>query len=304
MPEYRNQTVTFLTQKFREIGIQPVSKHGQNFLIDMNILNLIVRSADLSRKDVVLEVGTGTGTLSTRMADQAGHVVTVEIDEHLHQLSMEELIDFENVTMLQFDVLKNKNNFAPKVLETVKEQLALIPDSNFKLVSNLPYNIATPIISNLLRTDILPKSMTVTIQKELGERIVARPRTKDYSALSIWMQSQCDCEIVRILPPTVFWPRPKVESAIIHLVLNPKKRARIVDIEFFHKFVRALFFHRRKFLRNVLQSAMKGILEKKEVDAILQKHKYRKDARAEEFEVEQIIELAEIFRQAVPEPEE
>src|SRR4029079_4834706 len=127
---------------------------------------------------------------------------------------------------------------------------------------HLPHNFAPPILSNLLSTEITPASMTATIQRELAERIVAPPRTKDYSALSIWMQALCDVEIVRIMPPDVFWPRPKVESAIIHVVPRPEKRARIPDLKYFHEFVRSLFFHRRKFLRSVLIAAYKERLEK------------------------------------------
>src|SRR5947208_9407595 len=126
--------------------------------------------------------------------------------------------------------------------------MAAHPGSQFKLVANLPYNIATPILSNLLLADPLPVSLTATIQKELADRIVARPGTKDYSALSIWMQALCAMEVVRELGPQVFWPRPKVHSAIIHIVLNPAKRAALSDLPFFHAFVRGLFFHRRKFL--------------------------------------------------------
>lgn len=297
MPPIRNQTLSYLKSKFREIGIRPVSKHGQNFLIDMNLLDLLVRAADIQKDDVILEIGTGTGTLSTRMADQAGHVVTVEIDPHMATFAMEELEDFENVTILNFDVLRNKNSFRPEMLETIRQKMAEIGTDRFKLAANLPYNVATPIISNLLRTEITPVSMTVTIQKELAERITAAPSTKDYSALSVWIQSQCHCEIVRIMPPSVFWPAPKVHSAILHMQIDPARRAAIPDLEFFHEFNRSLFFHRRKFLRSVLHSAFKGRLEKGEVDEVMQQHGLSESARAESFQVEEILAISEIFRQ-------
>ncbi len=152
-------------------------------------------------------------------------MVSVEISAELHQLAQEELIDCDNVTLLRRDALKNKNRLNPDMLEAVAKHLAVDPCRRLKLVANLPYNIATPVISNLLSTDITPYSMTVTIQKELADRITARPRTKDYSALSVWIQSQCEAEVMRILPPTVFWPRPKVHSAIMHIVPQPEKRA-------------------------------------------------------------------------------
>lgn len=297
MPKFQNQTISFLTKRFREVGIRPVSRHGQNFLIDMNILDLIVRSADLGPQDVVLEIGTGTGSLTTRMAAAAGHVITVEIDEHLYTLASEELFEFDNVTMLQFDVLKNKNAFRPEVMETIKEKLAEIPGGRLKLSANLPYNVATPILSNLLRTEIIPYSMTATIQKEVAERIVAQPSTKDFGALSVWLQSQCRCEIVRILPPSVFWPRPKIDSAIVHLQVDQALRDRIPDLEFFHTFSRSIFFHRRKFLRSVLMSAFKGQLDKNQVDEVIAENALQPDARAEQFTPDEVLAMSEMFRQ-------
>jgi len=296
MPTIRNQTISYLTQKFREIGIRPVSKHGQNFLIDMNLLDLLVRTADLQPDDVALEIGTGTATLSTRVASQAAHLVTVEIDPHMAAFATEELDGFENVTLLNFDALRNKNAFRPEMLETVGQQMEAANTTKFKLIANLPYNVATPILSNLLRTELTPLSMTVTIQKELAERIVAEPGTKDYSALSVWMQSQCHCEIIRVLPPGVFWPAPKVHSAFIHVQVDEARRNAIADREFFHEFNRSLFFHRRKFLRSVLQSAFKGRLEKGEVDDVMREHHLDETARAESFSVDEILAMSEIFR--------
>src|SRR5437764_14805261 len=154
--------------------------------------------------------------------------------------------------MLQHDALKNKITIHPAVLEAVRHKLDAYPASRLKLIANLPYNIATPILSNLLTIDPVPQSLTATIQKELADRIVAPPGTKDYSALSIWMQALCAIEIVREMRPQVFWPRPKVNSAIIHVVPNPAKRTLLGDVKFFHDFIRGLFLHRRKFLRGVL----------------------------------------------------
>ncbi len=285
------QTASFLQQRFNEVGIYPKGRHGQNFLVDLNLVDVLVRAAQLEKQDVVLEVGTGTGALTGQMAAQAGHVVTIEIDRQLHQLASEELIDVPNVTMVLQDVLRNKNNIHDTIISTVEEQLQKIEGSRFKLAANLPYNIATPLISNLLLTRITPYSMTVTIQKELADRIVAVPRTKDYSALSIWIQSLCSAEIVRIMPPTVFWPRPKVDSAIIHIVPDEKKRAAIPDIAAYQKFVRSLFFHRRKFLRSVLISSFKEELGKPDIDRIMAMVKMGAETRAEELPVERILEL-------------
>ncbi len=290
----QKQTISFLTRRFREVGLRPASRHGQNFLIDMNLQQLLVDSAQLTEEDTVLEIGTGTGALTARIAKGAAAVITVEIDKHLYQLASEELIDFDNVTMLQQDALKNKNRFNENILASVEANLR--ENGHFKLVANLPYNIATPVISNLLACKIPPESMTVTIQKELAERITAKPSTKNYNHLSVWIQSQCVAEIVRIMPPSVFWPQPKVESAIIHLKLDEARRARIPDLPFFHTFNRSLFFHRRKFLRSVVISAMKTQLDKAQVDASIAEVGLRGDQRAEQLSVENILALCEAIR--------
>jgi len=174
----------------------------------------------------------------------------------------------------------------------VQEQLAARPGSRFKLASNLPYNVATPILSNMLAAEPRPISLTATIQKELADRIVAVPGTKDYSALSIWMQAQADIEIVRVMPPQVFWPRPKVHSAIVHIAVNPAKRSRIGDVEFFHTFIRAIFCHRRKLLRGVLHSLYHEHLDKPAIDALLAGQNLAPSSRAEELPVETLIHLA------------
>jgi 16S rRNA (adenine1518-N6/adenine1519-N6)-dimethyltransferase len=294
------QTKTFLLERFREMGIRPATRHGQNFLIDLNLVRVIVEAAELTADDVVLEVGTGTGSLTAIMAPQVAAVVTVEIDAHLFELASEQLIDFPNVTMLRMDALRNKNTFDDRLMEAVGEQLAAAPGRRLKLVANLPYNIATPVISNLLLTRYVPHSMTVTIQKELADRITAPPSTKDYSALSVWIQSQCTAEIVRVLPPSVFWPQPKVTSAILRIVVDPERRAAIKDLNYFHQITKALFLHRRKFLRANMLSAMKRHLTKDEVDAIFEEMGFAPDTRTEQLDVPTLIRLAEKLRAAAP----
>ncbi len=291
-------------KRFRQVGIVPRKKLGQNFLVDLNLQDLIFRTADIQPRDVVLEVGTGTGSLTILMAAAAAAVVTVELDRQLFQLASEELHSLDNVHMLQLDALKNKNNFNPAVIEEVAKHLAVDPRRRLKLVANLPYSVATPIISNLLAENLLPgdvppHSMTVTIQKELADRIVAEPGTSEYAALSIWIQSQCRAEIVRIMPPSVFWPRPKVHSAIMHIANDTQRRDRIPDRTFFHQFVRSMFFHRRKFLRSVLISAVKDKLEKPDVDRILHQVGLDPTLRAEQLDVETMLRLSETVRQAM-----
>lgn len=283
-------------KRFAEVGLRPVTRYGQNFLIDLNLIDLLVHTADLGPKDVVLEVGTGTGSLTARMAETAGSVLTIEIDAQLQQLARETLADQPNVTLINVDALKNKNRLQPAVLDALRRQLDATPGGRVKLVANLPYNVATPIISNLLYFEPTPKLMAVTIQKELAERIDAQPRTKDYSALSVWMQSQCKIEIVRIMPPTVFWPRPKVESAILRVEPDPEMIAKIPDRVDFHRFVRAMFFHRRKFIRSELLAALKNRLDKPQVDDLIQEMQFTTETRAEELPVPVFLTLYQAAR--------
>jgi len=297
-PLTSRQTLSFLLHRFRETGIRPKTRFGQNFLIDLNLLEVLLEGAAITRNDVVLEVGTGTGSLTVRLAERAAAVVTVEVDPKMFQLAGEELHRVNNVVMLHVDALKNKNRLNPTVLETVRTQLAAAPGRRFKLVANLPYNIATPIVSNLLTEDAPPQTMTVTIQKELAERITARPGSEHYGALSIWVQAQCRAEILRILPPAAFWPRPKVSSAFLQLTLDEALRGRIADRAFFHEFVRAMFCHRRKFLRSELLSAVKGRLDKPRVDAILAQLNLPGTLRAESLGVEQMLALCDAVRAA------
>jgi len=290
-------TTTFLIRRFKEAGIRPDTRHGQNFLVDLNLLNVLAETAQLTADDVVLEVGTGTGSLTALLAQSAAHVVTVEIDEALHQLACESLADLNNVTMLHQDVLRNKNNLHPNVLLAIEDQLRDTPASRIKLVANLPYNVATPVISNLLATDLKPESLTVTIQKELADRMTAIPGTKDYSALSIWIQCQCEVNVVRVMPPTCFWPRPKVNSAIIHIEPKAELRDRIPHRDLFHSFIRSMFFHRRKLLRRVLLSAYKGQLAKPDVDDILRILGWSAETRAEQLPIDEMLQLFSTVRE-------
>lgn len=296
------QTASYLRNRFDEVGIHPDSRRGQNFLVDLNLVELLVRQADIRPDEVVLEVGTGTGSLTAMMADRAAAVVTVEVDAQLHQLASEELHLRDNVTMLQQDALRNKNNIHPNVLEAVGQQIEACQAKGYKLVANLPYSIATPLISNLLLAPLVPLAMTVTIQKELADRITASPGTKDYSGLSIWVQSLCDVETVRVLPPSVFWPRPKVSSAFLQVTPREDKRSRFVDLVFHHRFVRSLFFHRRKFLRSVLVSATKDQLTKADIDEILARQGVAGDCRAEQLDIAAIHGLSDAVRERVSDP--
>jgi 16S rRNA (adenine1518-N6/adenine1519-N6)-dimethyltransferase len=228
-------------------------------------------------------------------------VITVEVDPVMQELAKQELFGRTNIRFLKTDILKNKYRLRDDVLEVIREELAKPglngAARNFKLVANLPYSIATPLISNLLQIDTPPLLMCVTIQKELADRIVAKPRSKDWGALSLWTQAQCATEIVRIMPPTVFWPRPKVESAIIRLTLDRKRRNKIPDLKFYNEFCRAIFFHRRKFLRAELCSVFKNTIPKSRIDEIMDEMQFGATTRAETLPLKTMQRLCELCRQ-------
>jgi 16S rRNA (adenine1518-N6/adenine1519-N6)-dimethyltransferase len=297
MPESR-QTMSYLRNLFAHRGIAPQHRYGQNFLIDLNLHELIARTAEIEPVDVILEVGPGAGALTALMAELASAVVAVEIDPGMAALTREAVSGRHNVRVLNLDALAGKHTLNPEALDNVRAGLAIGPDRRFKLVANLPYNVATPIISNLLvHPELCPALMVVTIQLELGERLRAAPATEHYSGLSVIVQALADVELVRTLPPKVFWPRPKVESAIVKIQPNPEKRAAVGDLAWFHETVRRIFLHRRKNLRGVLFTLWRDDWTGKgEVDALLEGLGLNGQIRAETMNVEEFISLADALK--------
>ncbi len=297
------QTTAYLKELFGQVGFTIDPRRGQNFLVDLNLLDLIARAAEIGPQDVVLEVGTGTGALTERLAAVAGRVVTAEIDPRLAQLARDRLVDRENVTLVEGDVLARKHRFAPAFLEAITDATAALPGGRLLLVANLPYCVATPVISNLLALPRPFDAAVVTVQREMAERLTAAPGTSSYNALSVWVGAQCRGEILRVLSPTVFWPRPKIDSAIVRLDLEPGRRAAIPDLTRFHHFVRDVFCHRRKLLRGVLvrMAGGKGDAEARHrADAALAAVDVGPEARAEEIPPAGFVILEQAFYAASP----
>ncbi len=292
MTEALRQTKSHLQHLLSQYGIHPRADLGQNYLIDLNIIEYVVSQAKLTERDVVLEVGAGTGGMTSFLVQQAGHVVSVEVDQNMYRLAHDQLSHHENLTLLHRDALKNKNNFAPEVLQILEQELNKVPGRQLKLVANLPYSVATPVVSNLVATELPWERMVVTIQLELGLRMQAPPRKSTYGALSVWLQSQAFVKVLKQLPPSVFWPRPKVDSAIVQLVPNPAGKRTIVDREFFHDMVRRVFHQRRKLLRSVLVGMYRKDLPKALLDDILREMALGENTRAEELPPATLVELS------------
>jgi 16S rRNA (adenine1518-N6/adenine1519-N6)-dimethyltransferase len=300
MHEPLRQTRSHLMDLFAKQGLHPRGDLGQNFLIDLNLLEAIVAEAELGPDDVVLEVGSGTGGLTAFLAAEAGAVVSVEYDPNMYRLAHEAVAHLPDVTLLNCDALKNKNQLNPVVTEAVAAALAADPARRLKLVANLPYHVGTPVIANLLAADFPWERMVVTIQLELAQRLNARPHTSDYSALSVFVQSQCRVKIVHKLGPSVFWPRPQVDSAIVRIDADSAARSRIHDRVALQTFLRDVFTQRRKVLRGVLVHQFKGRHDKAAIDALLTDLQLPPDARAEELDVAQLVELSNRLQQPAP----
>lgn len=289
------QTRSHLQQLLGQRGWHPRHDLGQNFLVDVNLVEFVVRSAELTERDVVLEVGTGSGGMTTFMAQQAGRVVSIEIDPRMAELAGKATAEFANVRIHNIDALHSKNRLADELLADVRAALAEIPGSQLKLVANLPYCVATPVISNLIATDLPWVKMVVTVQYEMGERMAALPGTEAYSGLAVWLQSQADVQILRKLGPTVFWPRPKVDSAVVQVDRNFERQAAIADRAAFQEFIRTLFTQRRKALRTVLAGMYKGRLDKAALDRILADLGFDESVRAETIPPDRLVRLHQVI---------
>lgn len=290
------QTLSYLRDLFQARGIRPQSKRGQNFLVDLNLLDLLLRTAELTKDDLALEVGSGTGSLTARLAEEAGAVLSVELDDAFYELAQQTVAGRDNVHIIHADILKRKNELNPGVIQAIGDLLARQQCRNLKLAANLPYAVATPVIANLLQTNLPLVRMVVTVQWEIAERLTAHPGTKDYGALAVLVQSLADVSLVRRLPPAVFWPRPQVESAIVLIVPSSQKRAHVGDAVRFRTFLRDLYAHRRKNLRGALASLPGSQQSKQDVDQKLQELGLDGTTRAETLDIEQHLRLCAKFR--------
>jgi 16S rRNA (adenine1518-N6/adenine1519-N6)-dimethyltransferase len=304
------QTLTYLRTLFQERGIAPKNKLGQNFLIDLNLIDVALRAADLSSEDLALEVGSGTGSLTMRLVEKAGAVVSIEVDTPFATMAREFLETHfriaealtkpsgakrEHVRLIHGDALAGKNALNADLVQGVRDLLANSPAKRVKLVANLPYAVAVPVMSNLLLTDLPVERMVGMIQWELAERLLAAPGTKDYGSLAVLVQSLANVELVRKVPPTAFFPRPQVDSAIILIRPDPAKRAHVGDAQRFRNFLRDLYVHRRKNLRGSLSSLPSGKLEKSVVDARLGELGLDGTGRAEDLGLEDHLRLSRAF---------
>lgn len=261
-------------------------KFGQNFLIDMSMVEKIVSSANLTKEDCVLEIGPGIGTMTQYLAERAGHVVVVEIDSDLIPILKDTLKDYDNITIINADILKVDLN------KLVEEQNGGKP---IKVVANLPYYITTPIVLGLLEKNVPLESITIMVQKEVADRMQVGPGTKDYGALSLAVQYYCKPEIVAVVPPECFMPRPKVSSSVICLTLYENPPVQVANPEYMFKLIRASFNQRRKTLVNGLTNDSSLHLDRETVTNALLQMGQKETVRGEVFRLEEFAQLSNIL---------
>ena len=274
-----------------KVTIQTIQKHdfrfqkrfGQNFLIDDHVIRKILLAADISKEDTVVEIGPGIGTLTQYLAEAAGRVYAVEIDEKLLPILAETLSSYENVTVINQDILKTD----------IRE---LIGDAETcKIVANLPYYITTPIIMALLEGGVPAESITVMVQKEVADRMAAEPGSKIYGALSLAVQYYADTYLAANVPPNCFMPRPAVGSAVIRLTRRKEAPVQVKDDGQMFRIIRASFNERRKTLVNGLRNDPSLGISKEEAEAALTKMGLPLTVRGETLSLAQFAELSDLL---------
>lgn len=261
-------------------------KYGQNFLIDTSVLERIIKAAQVGPADCVLEIGPGIGTMTQYLAESAGKVIAVEIDKALIPILEETLAPYENITVLQGDILKMD----------IRELADQYNDGKpLKVVANLPYYITTPIIMGLFEKDVPLESVTVMVQKEVAERMQAKPGTKDYGALTLAVQYYAEPRIAANVPPNCFMPRPNVGSAVVKLERYKKPPVEVEDEKFMFTLIRAAFNQRRKMLANALSGAGDTALTKERVTEALGKLNISGTIRGEKLTLAEFAELSNLL---------
>ena len=258
-------------------------KFGQNFLIDTHVLDKIIRSAEITKDDFVIEIGPGIGTMTQYLASAAREVAAIEIDKALIPILEDTLSGYDNVTVINEDVLK------VDICKLVEEKNDGRP---IKVVANLPYYITTPIIMGLFESHVPLESITIMVQKEVADRMKTGPGSKDYGALSLAVQYYARPELIANVPPNCFMPRPKVGSAVIRLVRHERPPVQAADEAFLFRIIRASFNQRRKTLMNGLNNAPDVNVSKEAVGAALEAMGLPAGIRGEALNLEQFTELS------------
>ena len=285
------QTKRQIQQLLSSAGVWPNRRLGQHFLIDLNLMRLLVESADIQKDDIVLEAGCGTGSLTEALAEKAGRVIAVELDRNLIAIAERQLEKAENVELVSADVLESKHTLS----RTVTNALALARKQcpgRVLLVANLPYNVASPVMMNLVTGPAIADGMYVTVQKEVAQRMTAGPGSGDYGTLSIFLGATGDVETIRTLKPAVFWPRPQVDSAMVSFVRSRAKAGRIANMDLFAEVMHLFMGHRRKTLLACTKLARERLAGTENWPEIFEQCRIDPTKRPEQLGAEDYIAIA------------
>lgn len=285
------QTKRQIRDLLSSAGVSPNKRLGQHFLIDLNLLRLLVDSANIQKEDVVLEVGCGTGSMTEALAGKAGRIIAVELDRNLSEIAGKQLLDAENLQLINADILESKHILSHTVVST----LALAREEyqgRILLVANLPYDVASSLLMNLLTGPTIADAMYVTVQKEVADRMAAAPASSDYGILSIFLGATGDVKTIRTLKPAVFWPQPQVDSAMVSFVRNQAKSDRIENMELFSETVHLFMGHRRKTLLSCSKLARGKLAEIADWPKIFEQCCINPKQRPETLSPEDYIKIA------------
>lgn len=266
-------------------------KFGQNFLIDDHVIKKIIKAAEITEKDMIIEIGPGIGTMTQYLAESAGHVIAVEIDQRLLPVLAETLAPYDNVTVVNEDILKC--NIEELIKEVSAKTGMNVTKENIKVVANLPYYITTPIIMGLFENHIPAASITVMVQKEVADRMNAEPGGKDYGALTLAVKYYSETYIAANVPPNCFIPRPGVGSAVIRLKAFTEPPVKVKDEKMMFRLIRASFEQRRKTLKNGIGNANIPGITKEAVDDALREMGLDENIRGERLSLDEFAELTD-----------
>ncbi len=290
------QTKRHIERLLATAGVKPNKRLGQNFLIDLNLMRLLIGAAHIKREDTILEVGCGTGSFTQGLAEAAGQVIAVEYDKKLAAIAADQLKSARNVTIINADVLENKNTICHEVAAAVEEARDRI-GGRCRLVANLPYNVAAPVMMNLTTGPLVTDSMCVTVQKEVGDRMVAGPGSGNYGVLSVVMAAMGEAQVMRKLKPSVFWPRPEVESVMVRFRRQSQKAERIHDAGLFKEVVNLFMGHRRKMMQACVKFARGRLSEVKDWHDVFARAFVEPHRRGEELGTDEYISITNLCKE-------
>lgn len=274
-----------------KLGIRPRKRFGQHFLIDGNLMRRLAAAAKLGADDTVLEVGPGTGGLTDLLIEQAGGVVVAEIDRTFCEHLQSRFASAANFTLVKGDVLARKSALAADVIEAVRDRKRRNPAGRLLLVANLPYSISSPLLIDLLLSDLGFDRLCFTVQHEVAERILADPGTKPYGALSVILQTRCQCERIASVPRQAFWPQPEIASTMLRLDVTNERIATPDALRELADVVRTLFTMRRK----TLGHSIRAQFGENAAEQINQHARLDRTRRCESLSIKEWIELADML---------